>query len=99
MTDFINGIDWEDCVEYDVGQIGGPGIEVQIDESAFGRRKHNRGHEVETKWVFGGVEETDERRCFLLEVEDRTMATLEPLIQQFVDYSKRLLQLSALTPP
>ena len=36
--------------------IGGPGIEVQIDEAKFGKRKHNRGHRVEGTWVFGGVE-------------------------------------------
>ena len=36
--------------------IGGPGIEVQIDESAFGQRKYNCGHFVATKWVMGGIE-------------------------------------------
>lgn len=35
-------------------KLGGPGIEVQIDESKFGRRKYYRGHRVEGVWVFGG---------------------------------------------
>ena len=29
---------------------------MEIDESKFGKRKHNRGHSVEGQWVFGGVE-------------------------------------------
>ena len=36
--------------------IGGPGIEVEIDESKFGRRKHNRGRQVDGHWVFVGIE-------------------------------------------
>jgi hypothetical protein len=31
-------------------KVGGIEIEVQLDESKFGKRKHNRGHNVE---VFG----------------------------------------------
>ena len=56
MSDFIASVDNPDYVSFDEGQIGGENVEVQIDESAFGRRKYNRGHHVETKWVFGGVE-------------------------------------------
>jgi hypothetical protein len=33
--------------------IGGEGIEVQLDESKFGKRKYNRGHPVEGVWVLG----------------------------------------------
>ena len=36
--------------------IGGNGIEVEIDESKFGKRKYYRGHRVEDQWVFGGRE-------------------------------------------
>lgn len=64
-------------------QIGGPGIVVQIDESVIAKRKYNRGHHVAERWVFGGY---DCRRKvgFLEEVEDRTAATLLPLIQHHI---------------
>ena len=37
-------------------KIGGNGVEVEIDESKFGKRKYYRGHRVEGQWVFGGRE-------------------------------------------
>ena len=36
-------------------QIGGPGHTVEIDESAFVCRKYNGCHQVNTQWVFGGI--------------------------------------------
>ena len=33
--------------------IGGPGVEVEIDESKFGKRRYRRGWQVEGRWVFG----------------------------------------------
>ena len=46
--------------------IGGPGIEVEIDESKFGKRKYYRGHKVEGQWVFGGREKYDKRKIFMI---------------------------------
>ena len=57
-------------------KIGGQDIIVQIDESKFGRRKYNRGHRVEGVWIFGGVEMTNERKVFLVNVPDRSEETL-----------------------
>ncbi len=37
-------------------QLGGHGVEVEIDESKFGRRKYYRGHYVDGQWVFGMFE-------------------------------------------
>ena len=54
--------------------IGGPGVEVEIDESKFGKRKYNRGRQVEGHWVFGGVERVT-GECFMVEVE---IARLDP---------------------
>lgn len=60
-------------------------------QSAFGRRKYNRGHRVSTKWVFGGVEITEVRHgvkkggaFFAVVVPDRTAETLLAKIKQFI---------------
>ena len=65
-------------------RIGGPGIIVQIDESKVGKRKYHRGYRVEGQWVFGGIEE-ESRKCFLVPVEDRTEATLLPIIKKWIE--------------
>ena len=47
------------CAQYFVdhpAKIGGPMVEVEIDESKFGRRKYHRGRMVDGHWVFGGTE-------------------------------------------
>ena len=71
--------------------IGGPGVEVQIDESAFGKRKYGRGHAVDTKWVFGGIEIlVDEKgrrsggNFFSVVVLDRKRDTLFDAIRKFI---------------
>ena len=51
-------------------QMGGVGIVVEIDESKFGRRKYNVGHEVDGKWVFG-IYERGTGRVHMEVVEDR----------------------------
>ena len=83
-------------------QIGGPGIEVQIDESAFGKRKHNRGHHVDTKWVFGGVEIVPDAyvkkrggEFFAVVVEDRKINTLDVLIKKIKVISVSICTVSA----
>jgi len=64
--------------------IGGPGIVVEIDESKFGKRKCNKGHRVDGVWVFGGVERTPERRCFMVKVPNRNRTTLYHLIRTHI---------------
>ena len=39
--------------------IGGDGVIVEIDEFKFGKKKYNKGHQVEGVWIFGMVEKTD----------------------------------------
>jgi len=51
-------------------KLGGPGIEVEIDESKFGRRKYHKGHRVEGQWVFG-MFERGTGRIVMIPVEKR----------------------------
>ena len=55
----------------------GPGIEVEIDESIFGKRKYYRGHRVEGQWIFGSHEKYDKKKVFM-------MCTLIPLIKKWI---------------
>ena len=85
-------VDWcnfarEVCVsvlETDSKPIGGPGTIVEIDESKFGRRKYHRGRRVDGVWVFGGIERGDRGNCFMVTVEDRSAATLIPIIKKYI---------------
>lgn len=75
-------------VMYDVSverkkAIGGHNKIVEIDESKFGKRKHNRGHHVEGQWVFGGVER-ETGSVFMVPVEKRDRQTLLPLIREWI---------------
>lgn len=63
--------------------IGGVGEVVEIDESLVARRKYNRGHHVPEKWVFGGIN-PNTRIGFLKFVDDRSAATLLPLIERYI---------------
>ena len=74
------------CAQYFLDhpvKIGGQGIEVEIDESKFGRRKYNRGRYVDGHWVFGGTQRII-GDCFLVEVNRRDAATLMPIIHQYI---------------
>ena len=65
-------------------QIGGNGVEVEIDESKFGKRKYHKGHRVEGQWVFGGREKYDKSKVFMVPVKNRKQCTLLPIIQNWI---------------
>jgi len=71
-------------------KIGGPGIEVEVDESKFAKRKYHRGHRVGSKdWVLGGIEKHTrpnelKKRYFVVIVKDRTRATIEPIFHHYI---------------
>jgi len=70
-------------LEQDSEQIGGPGKFVEIDKSKFGKRKYHRGKRVEGVWVFEG-KERESKHCFFEVVEDRSAATLIPVIKKYI---------------
>ena len=73
------------CIVMDYSEpIGGNGIEVEIDESKFGKRKYHRGHRVEGQWVFGGREKYDKGKIFMVPVANRKKATLLALIKKWI---------------
>jgi ISXO2-like transposase domain len=78
LTDF--GVFFRQLVSDSVDEedvlIGGEGVIVEIDETKLGKRKYHRGHRVEGVWVLGGIEITNERRCFLVKIDDRSEDTL-----------------------
>jgi len=70
-------------------QIGGIDNEgnpiiVEIDESKFGKRKHNRGRRVRANWVIGMVERTEQRRCVMVVVEKRDQTACSAIIRKHV---------------
>ena len=65
-------------------QIGGNGVEVEIDESKFGKRKYHRGHKVEGQWVFGGCEKYNKHKIFMIPVHNRKATMLLPLIKKWI---------------
>ena len=64
--------------------IGGNGVEVEIDESKFGKCKYHRGHRVEGQWVFGGQEKYNKQRIFMIPVNNRKAKTLIPIIKKWI---------------
>ena len=65
--------------------IGGPGIIVEIDETVIVRRKYNRGRELSSIWLFGGIERESKKKFIVsLEGEKRDKATLWPIILKYI---------------
>ena len=60
-------------------KVGGDGAVVEMDESKFGKRKHNRGDSV----VFGGVERRS-GKVFLVAEHDRSQETLLSVIKEWI---------------
>ncbi|KAI4293291.1 hypothetical protein PAPHI01_2680, partial [Pancytospora philotis] len=73
-----------------LGQIGGPDVVVEVDESKFGKRKYHRGHRVDGTWVLGAVEKTGKRRIIMLPVANRTREILLGILSRFVHPVSRM---------
>ncbi|KCZ77661.1 hypothetical protein H311_01326 [Anncaliia algerae PRA109] len=73
-----------DSLNFSDVKIGGDQVVVEIDETKLGKRKYNRGRVVDGVWVVGGIERTPEKKCFLVEVPDRSAETIEKIISLYV---------------
>ncbi|KII66294.1 putative transposase-like protein [Thelohanellus kitauei] len=71
-----------DCINDNREVIGGPGVEVEIDESLFYRRKYNRGRILGCGWFFGAVERHDHSKSFLMVFPNQKKETLIPIIRE-----------------
>ena len=65
-------------------EIGGPGVEVQIDESQICKRKYHVGRILKTQdvWIVGGVDE--EGNVFMVQTIKRDQRTLEDIILKYI---------------
>lgn len=70
-------------VENGKRKIGGSGHIVEIDESAFGKRKYNRGRMTQTQWVVGGIDRTT-KEAFFVRVDRRDATTLRHVLLENV---------------
>ncbi|XP_076378637.1 uncharacterized protein LOC117220477 isoform X2 [Megalopta genalis] len=61
----------------------GKPVTIQIDEAKFGKRKCNRGRNVEGHWIIGmvDVETTD---CRMVVMENRTPETIIDVIKEYI---------------
>lgn len=66
-------------------KLGGYNHYVQVDESAYGKAKYNRGRNLKYSpiWFFGMVD-SETGKCYICEVPNRTGETLKCLIFKYV---------------
>lgn len=64
-------------------KVGSKGEVVEIDESAFGRRKFNRSPITKIRWVVVGIDRKS-KRSFLKVVDKRDQNTLSTIISENV---------------
>ena len=77
---------WKQRGQDGVGQIGGAGHIVEIDETHLAVRKYHRGGMLvsEDEWVFCGIDRTT-HEMFAARVQHRGEDTLIPLLRRFVN--------------
>ncbi|XP_027222622.2 uncharacterized protein [Penaeus vannamei] len=63
--------------------IGGPGVVVDIDETLFGKMKHEEGKSQSQIWVFGGIER-DSKNYFIAPLEEPLTENLMSLILKYI---------------
>ena len=67
--------------------IGGDDVVVEIDETFFVKRKYERGRNLSSVWLFGGIERVTKRKFIVPLIgqnRDRSAATLLPIIKKYI---------------
>lgn len=92
--EFFRDIVAAHCMNFNevIGGINADGepIDVEIDESQFFKRKYNKGRLGAAIWVFGGIERNT-RKCFLVQVDDRSRETLMKIIYSRIRPGSRII--------
>ena len=65
-------------------KIGGPGLEVQVDETLIYRRKYGVGRLTREIWLVGGVCLPQPGGLFLVAVENRNSDTMTNVLSDWV---------------
>ncbi|KAI4292416.1 hypothetical protein PAPHI01_1690 [Pancytospora philotis] len=73
-----------------IGQIGGPDVVIEVDESKFGKRKFNCGHRVEGTWALGATEKSSRHMIMMMPVANRTRDVPLAIFSRFVHPESRL---------
>ena len=68
-------------------KIGYSGIIVQNDECHLGKRKYNRGHKVDGVWVWGGIEQNNEKKLLFLIEKDYSYRSYSAACYRRLNYS------------
>lgn len=65
--------------------IGGNGKIVEFDEAKFGCQNNNQERNLDGQWVFGGVEQGNRSKFFIVPVETRNRETILSIIKEKID--------------
>ena len=77
--------------------IGGPGVEVQLDETVITRLFRNvcpsryEEYGIRSRWLLGGVEKNNKKKFFIAVIPDRKIETLAEFIGRYVAPGSKLM--------
>lgn len=77
-------------IKKDDSMIGGEGLVVEIGEFFFFRQKNGASRVLSDHWIFGGICRKT-KKCFLVQVSDRSAETLMPIIRQRIKPGSKIV--------
>ena len=64
--------------------VGGPGVEVEVDETTMGRRKYHRVYRIDGIWAIAVVERPPDKIMFAVEIEKRAKITIQKILENHI---------------